>query len=420
METSEHRYPNVLLVNSEPISAATATGITMSNLFAGWPTEKLAQVFTSSIPHERRSDQYQLRPTERLGLLWLRGRMRFAGTGAGMSTEESGETGHRQIRDAVLPGLRKWLDLLPYELPDQIKKAIVQFRPDVVHTCLGNIQVPVLALRCAELCNIGLIPHFMDDWKSTMYAGRLDLVIQRRLLLRTVRRIIKAAPVGMGISELMAAEYNSTYGVPFHSFMNCTSVAPDTTPVAAPDPTAGPRLIYAGSLRHDRWRSLKEIGEALRYVNSEGIPGKLFIYAPAKDIAEFNGRLAGPSVEVVGSIAQKEVSGVLKEGHILVHVESFEKNIRKYTRLSMSTKIPQYMAAGRPLLCYGPGEVCSCRFIEENECGLVVGMQTDWNWSRLCATYSGMRTYAIDWEPTPELSHSRSSKPKTSESNFAK
>jgi glycosyltransferase involved in cell wall biosynthesis len=59
-----------------------------------------------------------------------------------------------------------------------------------------------------------------------------------------------------------------------------------------------------------------------------------------------------------------------------VHVESFEKKIRSYTRLSMSTKIPQYMAAARPILCYGPGEVASCRFIGENACGLVVGSQS--------------------------------------------
>ena len=41
----------------------------------------------------------------------------------------------------------------------------------------------------------------------------------------------------------------------------------------------------------------------------------------------------------------------------------------------MSTKIPQYMAAGRPLLCYGPGEVASMRFVADNECGLVIGSQ---------------------------------------------
>jgi len=385
------RYPRVLIINGESISATTATGITMSNLFAGWPAEQLAQVFTSSLPCKRRADfEYHLAPTERLGLRWLRSRMRIsrsAGTGLKTPSWKNEGAASRQIRDVVLPSLRKWLDLLPYELPEHIEKSIVQFRPDVVHTCLGNIQIAALALHCAQLCSVGIIPHFMDDWKSTLYAGRLDLVLQRRILLSLVHRIIKAAPVGMSISELMAAEYSSAFGVPFHSFMNCTSVAAEIEPMAVLDPTVGPRLVYAGGLQNERWRSLKEIGEALGYLNSEGFLGKLYIYAPAKDISEFRDRIAGPSVEIVGFLAQHEVAGVLKSGHVMVHVESFENSTRKYTRLSMSTKIPQYLAAGRPLFCYGPSEVCSCRFIKENQCGVVVGSQDK---SDLVAALRGM------------------------------
>jgi hypothetical protein len=58
---------------------------------------------------------------------------------------------------------------------------------------------------------------------------------------------------------------------------------------------------------------------------------------------------------------------------VLVHVEAFDNTSRAYTRLSVSTKIPQYMAAGRPILCYGPAEVASCRYVEATRSGVVVG-----------------------------------------------
>jgi hypothetical protein len=41
----------------------------------------------------------------------------------------------------------------------------------------------------------------------------------------------------------------------------------------------------------------------------------------------------------------------------------------------MSTKIPQYMATGRPILAYGPDEAASYRYINEQGCGIVVGSQ---------------------------------------------
>jgi hypothetical protein len=375
----DEQFPRVLVVNGESIAAASATGFTLRNLFAEWPSDELAQIYTSSGPHERKSDyEYHLRPGDRRGLKWLgtrSGSSQVLMTGGNYARKSRSRDVSRFIGNAIRPTLRKWLDLVPYKLPDHVEKAIVQFRPEIVYTLLGGIQISALALRCAELCNARIVPHFMDDWMSTAYAGRPDLVIQRLLLLRTARRVIRAAPVGMTISDLMAAEYTSTYGVPFYSFMNCVSVPVEMRPEAAFDPAVGPRLVYVGGLHLDRWRSLKEIGEALERLNSEGIPGKLFVYAPAEHLSEFSGRLAGPSMNIAGSLAQGQVANALTGGHILVHVESFEKTSRQYTRLSMSTKIPQYLTAGRPLLCYGPGEVASCRFVEKNKCGLVVGVQ---------------------------------------------
>lgn len=370
-------YPRVLIINGEPISALSATGITLNNLFGGWPPESLAQIVTSSLAHEHRVGfEYQLRVNERRGLSWMRGWMGPAVKAALKDTlGQAQESSSEYIISTLRSGARKWLDLVPYELPHQIEKTIAQFRPDIVYTCLGNIQISTLALGCAKLCQVSIIPHFMDSWMSTMYARRPDLVVHRRRLISTVQRVIGSAPVGMAISDLMAAEYASTYGVPFHTFMNCTSVTTEMQPEAAFDPAIGPRFVYVGGLHLGRWRSLKAIGEALACVNSEGIAGKLYIYAPTKDIREFRDQLAGPSVEIIGSLAPHEVPNVLRGGHVMVHVESFEKRIREYTRLSMSTKIPQYLAAGRPLLCYGPSEIASCRFIKDNECGLVASSQ---------------------------------------------
>jgi hypothetical protein len=372
-------YPRVLIVNGEPITQASATGITASNLFAEWPPDRLAQVFTAALPISiRGAFQYQLRPLQRRGLGFLHTEAvvphnvdSYLKSGSGNPRKSICTNSLGFLR----PTLRKWLDLLPYELPDHVERAIVDFRPDVVYTFLGNTQISILALHCASLCNIPVLPHFMDDWLSTVYVGKSNLFIQRRILLRAVGRVIAAAPLGMAISHLMAEEYSARYGISFYSFMNCVSVPDQAEPEIGFEPQVGPRFIYVGGLHLDRWRSLKEIGEALACVNSQGIPGKLYVYAPAKDIGEFKDRLTGSSVEIVGPMPQSGVPDVVKAGHVMVHVESFEKSLRQYTRLSMSTKIPQYMAAARPLLCYGPGEVASMRFVADNECGLVIGSQ---------------------------------------------
>jgi glycosyltransferase involved in cell wall biosynthesis len=372
-------YPKLLIVNGDSIASRSGTGFTLGNLFAGWPKEKLAQIYTTPGPHECRAVyEYRLHPTDRRGISWLRGNRSSSRTDRISDNTDyasRSQDARSIVENAIKPVLRDWMDLIPYKLPDEVKRNIVRFRPEIVYTLMGNIQISSLALRCAELCKARIVPHFMDDWLSTAYAGRPDLIIQRRLLLSAVSRIMREAPIGLAISDFMAREYTSAYGVPCYGFMNCVSVPEEIRPEPPIDPIEGPRLVFVGGLHLERWRSLKEIGEALTYLKSEGIHGRLYIYAPVKDISDFSNMMAGDSVTMAGSLKLDHVADVLKGGHILVHVETFKKNIRRYTRLSISTKIPQYMASGRPLLSYGPGEVASCCFIEKNECGLVVGVQ---------------------------------------------
>ncbi|GAB3957775.1 hypothetical protein GCM10027614_73890 [Micromonospora vulcania] len=73
------------------------------------------------------------------------------------------------------------------------------------------------------------------------------------------------------------------------------------------------------------------------------------------------------------SLASDEVPAALRSADVLVHIESFDQEIRRYTRYSVSTKIPQYLASGRPIFGYGPAEVASMNHIQEANAGVIVG-----------------------------------------------
>jgi len=370
--------PRVLIVNGEPASAASGTGITLGSLFQDWPRERLAQVYTAAVPHALTGTiDYHVPANARRNLTWLN-------RPSNSAQQRSPEVDHSKsapakrdraarLRAAAKLEIRRWLDLFPYELPDEIEQQILRFRPHLVYSCLGNIQISRLALSLARSCNVPVIPHFMDDWISTQYVGRPDLFVQRAQLLRVLKSIVAGSPFGLAISGVMASEYSAMFGKPFYAFMNCVPV-PAVSRISPPL-HAAPRLVYVGGLHLERWRALREIGDALAMLNREGIPGTFTIYAPVSDLAAFGDKLVGPGIEIGGSLCQAEVPAAIAAADVLVHVESFEPAPRKYTRLSISTKISQYATAARPLFCYGPPEVASLRFVHENAFGLVAGSQ---------------------------------------------
>ena len=49
-------------------------------------------------------------------------------------------------------------------------------------------------------------------------------------------------------------------------------------------------------------------------------------------------------------------------------MEAFDKENRDRVRYSVSTKIIESLASGRPLLAYGPEDVASMAYLRRNDC----------------------------------------------------
>ncbi|MEI6610092.1 MAG: hypothetical protein WCO53_10165 [Deltaproteobacteria bacterium] len=190
-----------------------------------------------------------------------------------------------------------------------------------------------------------------------------------------VRKAVERSPLLLCISEDMAVEYCSRYKRRCEAFVNCAELG-DYVPAVARN-VGVIRFAYVGGLHLERWRNLVDLGVVLRNMSvADGNTRiELVVHAPASDISRFGNNLVEAGIVLGKSLSAEEVPGVLLEADVLVHVESFLPEVIGFCRLSLSTKIPQYLAAGRPILGYGPALLTSNRYIEKHYAGLVVGMQ---------------------------------------------
>ena len=132
------------------------------------------------------------------------------------------------------------------------------------------------------------------------------------------------------------------------------------------------QLLYVGGLHLGRVQCLREIAEALKYVQNQGMPVEALVYSQRR-FAQYATQLDLPPVmRYAGSLQPHEIPPKLRAADILLHVESFRPSFREYTRFSVSTKIPECMASGRPILAYGPPELASIRYVEDTGAGLSV------------------------------------------------
>ncbi|WP_433349158.1 glycosyltransferase family protein [Micromonospora sp. CA-111912] len=388
---SAEEHPRVLVVGAAVFGRTSGTGITLSNLFAGWPRQRLAQLYAEDREPDTDVCQRFLRldprsaPVEYHLFRWRARTTRGTSSGARNRSAVGGARNGSAVGGAgVEPGplrarmraeLRAFVDLSPLRVPAGTRRWLREQRPQVVYATLGSIRQMRLAVLAARECGVPLVPHFMDDWPTTLYTDRQTLGVARPVLLAGVREVVRHSSYGLGISEPMAREYQRRYGLPFAAFGNCVDPA-DFADRPGPARPAGAvlDLVYVGGLHLDRWRSLRRVGEALGRLAADGLRARLTVHAPPQDLDRYGERLGLPGVRLGRSLASDEVAAVLRRADVLVHVESFAEEHRHYTRYSLSTKIPQYLAAGRPVLGFGPAELASMAHLGAAGAGAVVGV----------------------------------------------
>lgn len=406
--------------------------MTMLNLFRGWPEDRIAQVYvesSNSIPPDftvcRR--YWKISPVSA-----TTGIFGWAMKCGVSPTRE----GHLQRVFRELPPWRRALvavarygwsgrfveparemlygvkSLLSKPLQDWIRR----FSPEVVYSMLGTVHIMKLSLDVATEFDLPIIPHFTDDWLTTNYKRCWGGSMLRARMEQHLQEIWKRTQVGLTISEVMAEAYALRYGGRYETFVHCvdSSVFSPPSKRAESDPLEPEpgkttpasqrldchadavgytpshatedslqrtvkhpvRLLYLGGLHSDRWRALQEIGYALKDLARDGYSCEFLIYTQPDASAQFGTTLEVPPVmRVVGWVPNQQVPQLVLNADILVHVESFESRSREYVHLSMSTKIPEYMMAGRCIFAYGPAEVASMRYIEKTGAGITVGIR---------------------------------------------
>jgi glycosyltransferase involved in cell wall biosynthesis len=379
MASDRSEAPRVLIIGGLPFGDSSGTTITLSNLFRGWPKERLAQIYLAEAqPSSSICDNYFYVSPRHAPLQYYPARLLgWNGRGSARGTPVIATLTSARERSRMIDGLySQWYaatDLSPVLTPTGLREWALDYKPDLVYSMLGNVRLIKLATRIARACSVPLLPHFTDDWAATLYSHGELFGLADRTLRVVMRKLIQLAPFGLGISQEMARAYERRYEIPFSVVTNCVDDTLFAAPLTFPDHGSEINIVYAGGLYLERWRTLETVASAVEVLRRSGVPVRLTIYCPPGHEARYGHAFADrPGVRLGGSIDPDRIPALLQSADVLVHVESFSEKLRQYTRYSLSTKLPQYLATGRPIFAHGPGDGASMAHIRDAHAGLVV------------------------------------------------
>lgn len=394
--TQADPHKRVLIISHNPLSDTNNNGKTLASFFQDWPREKLAQFYLSMEPPSFTvcGSFYRLTDFEVLRA-FLTGRP-AVGTVYAVPADDQDTPplpsdptgamggGERRLRGMLrgvfasrLP-MAEWArDMIwrprCYQSPAFLRW-LREFDPEVVFFQGSNypFAYDVVHWVCAH-CGARLLLQLTDDYTFVTHPLLPLSWLHHGRYMRRLRWALTAADRAYAISPAMQEEYARRFGcTSIGVAANCVAIPPYTAEPEA-DGAQGLRLLYAGGVYIQRWRSLRLLGECLQTLRAEGYRAQLDIYTPRPLTDALRQRLTlEPVMRCGGSLNPAQLAQKMAQANVLVMAEAFSRAARKVTRLSLSTKIPEYMAAGRCILAFGPPDVSSIRYIRSHDAGVVI------------------------------------------------
>lgn len=375
----------VLIVSHNVIGGSTNLGITLANTFGAFGPEQVAQLYVrSEIPCRKDicGRYYRITDKEAMAGVFTR---RVAGTeyepaqhllteGEPTAAKEDAVERIRMLRRKPLMDMGRDLywALSPW-MGDKLKAWLKRADPDVVFYAAGDYAFSfAMAWRIAKMLDKPLVIAFYDDYfEYIKYGDTLPGRLRHAYYMRIVNRTVRDAAQIVAICDRMAEDYSRRFQ------KKCTVLYTPVEQGNVLPEESGKNVVYFGTLGLGRDDQLVSIGRAVAATATQTGIDHIDVYTNERKQEALEKMTWENGIVLHPAVAREEVKRLLCHSMVVIHTESFDPDIRKRVRYSISTKIPEALAYGPCLLAYGPAEAASISYLEQNRAAWVITRQEE-------------------------------------------
>lgn len=249
---------------------------------------------------------------------------------------------------------------------------IRNYRPHMVFGPLGRVPAAnILMCHIHRAYHIPLVTYAWDDHYSLHKTSLSPFFWAKTFLERKyIRRCAAESSFLYAITQEMCDEYSGY----FHKECRLLFKSyPFNHAPAVPSGIHRPvKLVYMGNIALGRWQVLAQLARSIQEINRNGKKALLQIYtmSPKSDRIQKALNLEGCS-QLMDPVPNDRLLSTMEGADILVHTEPVTRKGREFFRLSFSTKLTDYMYAGRCILACG-GRTASISYLERNDAAIIV------------------------------------------------
>lgn len=367
------KYPRVLIVNAQSIYKKNATGITLQSIWSEWDADCLLEIYSDPMVMDESNHKFKsycISPNNVIRL--ARGRVAQS-INSNIKATNTQQRSNNKIKSYLRQFAVCELDSLAVKLDESTLEAIRVFQPQAIYTLGASVSILRLVNKLSVQLNIPVIMHFMDNWaEHIQWEDNPLLSLYKSSLKKKMLACIKRCKLVVTISSSMAEAYHEKFQKETLVLMNTVDIS-RFKGLTSID-TGVIHFVYAGGLHLDRWKALREIALSIQQTNGKGI---LDIFTSKDNIELYRSGFETLPVAFYEAVPHERIDEVYQKADVLVHTEIESENLKGFFKYSISTKIPEYLATGKPILFYGPRDMKLFEYLLQNQVALTAGTKEE-------------------------------------------
>lgn len=366
-------YPKILVVSNNSFSTTQNNGKTLFSFFENYPKANVSQLYFYDNYPDVGSVRNYYRITDKN---IIKNYLKIESTCGGIISPQQQITndGKRNKFSIVKPSLYKndFFRILREKIWDtniwkteELDNWIDEIKPDIIFFCAGDFGAAYDIVEYVQTrYSSKLLVYITDDYVLPRTKENLFQKLRRNMILDKMNKAINRSLKLFTISEEMSQQYEILFNKESEVMLNTVESLKEEIPRHKNDTI---KLVYAGGFHFKRYLVLNEIAKSIQKYNSENKSAFLEIYSNESPDQKMLKLLNIDSAsQFMGSLDSLELKKVLNKCDIPVHVESFDEKMIECTRLSISTKIPEYLSLGKPILAVGPQKISSIKYLNNS------------------------------------------------------
>lgn len=249
---------------------------------------------------------------------------------------------------------------------------VQDFAPDIIFApCYGNIFMQKLTRYVADLTGKNVISYISDD-HYTLHHFSLSpyFWIHKFYMRRQLRKTFAYYSLVYTMTETQKQQCEKDFHANMKILMKAVPLEklPVKTSIEYPL-----RIVYAGGIYLNRWKTLRDVADAIRRINHTGTKFRMDIYTENTCSTVMKKSLHdGINTFLHSSVSQNELREIYHNSDIALHVESFDLKNRLSVRMSFSTKIVDCLASGCAVMAICDEKQGGMVYLKENDSAICV------------------------------------------------